>query len=101
MPRRGLAKRASSSVPKAKNYRQGRDCYRSQLQTGGGRPAFSDRPRLWIEDEGRTLVERRSEAAKDAFAKKIATQIWLAVGYEADGRQSLRPIEDMATAEMR
>jgi hypothetical protein len=53
---------------------------------------FSDGLRLWIDDEGRTLVEgiRRSEAAKDAFAKRIATQIWLAaaryLGGAAAGR---------------
>ena len=41
---------------------------------------FSRELRLWLYDEGRTLIEamRRSEAAKDAFAKSIATQIWLA-----------------------
>ena len=41
---------------------------------------FSAGLRLWMDDDGRTLVEsmRRSEPAKDRFAKKIARQIFLA-----------------------
>ena len=41
---------------------------------------FSDGLRLWMDDGGRTLVEsiRRSEAAKHAFAKAVAKEIWLA-----------------------
>jgi hypothetical protein len=41
---------------------------------------FSAGLRLWMDDDGRTLVEsmRRSEAAKDRFTKKIARQIFLA-----------------------
>ena len=38
---------------------------------------FSDGLRLWLEDDGRTLVQsqRRAEQAKDEFAKKVAIEI--------------------------
>ncbi len=54
---------------------------------------FSDGLRLWIDDEGRTLVQgiRRGEAAKDAFAKRIATQIWLAATRYLGGEGAGRP----------
>jgi hypothetical protein len=57
---------------------------------------FSDGLRLWIDDEGRTLVQgmRRSEAAKDAFAKRIAMQIWLAATRYLGGASAARSGEE-------
>ena len=53
---------------------------------------FSDGLRLWVDDEGRTLAQgiRRSEAAKGAFAKRIATQIWLAATRYLGGASAAR-----------
>ena len=50
-----------------------------------------------------SFVETKRDAATGALLQAaVGPNAWrdfLAVGYEADGRQSLRPIEDMATAE--
>jgi hypothetical protein len=50
-----------------------------------------------------SFVETKRDAATGKLLQAtVGPNAWrdfLAVGYEADGRQSLRPIEDMATAE--
>ena len=50
-----------------------------------------------------SFVETKRDAATGALLQAtVGPNAWrdfLAVGYEADGRQSVRPIEDMATAE--
>jgi hypothetical protein len=51
----------------------------------------------------RSATPRRRDAATGALLQAaVGANAWrdfLAVGYEADGRQSVRPIEDMATVE--
>ena len=54
-------------------------------------------------DYAGSFVETKGDAATgELMQATVGANAWrdfLAVGYEADGRQSLRPIEDMATAE--
>lgn len=51
------------------------NCKRDQVDR-----RFSDGLRLWMDDDGRTLIEgmRRGESAKDRFACAVAREIWLA-----------------------
>ena len=53
---------------------------------------FSHDLRLWLYYKDRTLVEgiTLSEAAKDAFAKQVATQVWLAAASYLGGASAAR-----------
>ena len=61
------------------------NCKRDQVDR-----RFSNGLRLWMDDDGRTLIEgmRRGEAAKDRFACAVASEIWLAARrYLGDGAE--------------